>query len=217
MGCGRHMFLQFQNNRHTEKDESQVWQSLTNGKREALDTLFRSYYGRLLNYGIKLVPNRVLVKDAIQKLFLKLWDKRQSLSKPKSVRSYLFVSMRRILLSKVKRQKAREERNLAYTESEFRESFNIEEVIIAGETRTQQEQVLANAIQKLSPRQKEALYLRFYDGLKNEEIADVMDIAHQSVRNHISEAIQKIKVHLPSSFTFPEIQPVKSYKHAESM
>lgn len=211
------MFLSFQNNRDTEKDESQLWQSLTNGNRNALDSLFRSYYPRLLNYGVKLVSDRDLVKDAIQKLFLKLWKKRKSLSQPESVRSYLFVSLRRIILARVKRQKAREERNKSYSDAAFRRSFNIEEVIIAGETRTQQKQLLARAFRELSPRQKEALYLRFYDGLRNKEIAEVMDITHQSVRNHISEAIQKIKRHLPSQFAIPEIHPINEYKRAESM
>lgn len=211
------MFLQFQNNQGAKKDESQIWSSLIDGNREALDTLFRCYYGRLLNYGIKLVRQRALVKDAIQKLFLKLWNKRESLSQPESIKSYLFVSMRRILLAKVERQNARSERDQSYVDSTFRESFNIEEFIIADETQSQQKKMLARAIQELSPRQKEALYLRFYDGLQNKEIAEVMDIAHQSVRNHISEAIQSIKHHLPASFTFSKIRFLKAYKRAESI
>lgn len=199
------MFLQSQNSSSSDEDESRLWQDLLNGNKEALNSLFRMYYGGLLNYGTKLVADRELVKDAIQKLFLKLWNKRQSLSKPQSVKSYLYVSLRRIVLARVKKRKARDERNQSYMDSVFRQSSNIEEAIIRGESQTYKKKRLAEAIPELSPRQKEALYLRFYDGLTNKEIALVMDIAHQSVRNHISKALGKIRQHMPDSFSFPQI------------
>jgi len=199
------MFLQSQNSSSSDEDESRLWQDLMNGNKEALNSLFRMYYGGLLNYGTKLVADRELVKDAIQKLFLKLWNKRQSLSKPQSVKSYLYVSLRRIVLARVKKLKARDERNQSYMDSVFQQSSNIEEAIIRGESQTYKKKRLAEAIPELSPRQKEALYLRFYDGLTNKEIALVMDIAHQSVRNHISKALGKIRQNMPDSFSFPQI------------
>lgn len=210
------MFRQIPNSDAANKEDL-LWQKLLEGRRKALDDLFRLYYGPLLNYGIKLVADRELVKDAIQKLFLKLWNKRQSLSRPRSIKSYLYVSMRRILLGKVEKRKSRKRRNKSYLESKPSVSFAVEEAIVAGEHQIEQRKVLAKAVAKLSPRQKEALYLRFYDGLTNKEVADVMDIAHQSVRNHISEAIQKLKFYIPDSLSFSNEQNIKAQKVAESL
>lgn len=211
------MASQFRNSSATQNNESRLWEGLIDGNREALNNLFRIYFENLLNYGIKLAGDQELVKDAIQKLFYKLWKSRQSLSKPASIKSYLFVSLRRILLAKIKREKAREKRNKLYMDAAFSYSFSIENEIITKETRNQDTQVLLKAIQKLSPRQKEALYLRFYDGLTNKEVAEVMEISHQSVRNHISEAIQSIKLHLSPSFSFSDLKPLNKLKQAESL
>jgi RNA polymerase sigma-70 factor (ECF subfamily) len=210
------MYLQLLDNDNAF-EEAELWQDLIAGNRDALDTLFRSYYAPLLNYGMRLVTNRDLVKDAIQKLFLKLWDQRRSLSRPESIKSYLFVSIRRILLARLKRQRARDKRNRAYSQDMPCTSFNIEDDIIAGETQIRQKKELAQAICQLSPRQKEALYLRFYDGLRNKEIAEVMAITHQSVRNHISEAIKAIQRYLPSSSSLPHLQRLSDFNRAESI
>lgn len=210
------MFLQPSNSDNGSIDETLLWEELLDGKREALDALFRAYYNPLLNYGIKLVPDRESVKDGIQKLFLKLWRKRRFLSKPESIKAYLFVSLRRILMEQVEREKARNRRNKNYVDSLFKESFNIEDHIIANEVEAYKEKALIKAIQKLSPRQKEALYLRFYDGLTNKEVAEVMGITHQSVRNHISEAIQKIKVLVLTAVPFRRTKAPKTYKKVES-
>jgi RNA polymerase sigma factor (sigma-70 family) len=49
------------------------------------------------------------------------------------------------------------------------------------------------ALQSLSKRQKESVYLKFYDGLSNTEIAEVMGVNIQSVYNHVSEAIGEMQ------------------------
>jgi RNA polymerase sigma-70 factor (ECF subfamily) len=199
------MFLQFQKSSAADKDESLLWDKMREGEREALNSLFRRYYRCLLSYGINLVSDRELVRDGIQKLFLKLWNKRQSLSTPQSVKGYLYVSLRRILLAQVKSRRAREKRNKSYMELLFKDSGNIEDTIIDGETASSVKQYVAEAIQSLPPRQKEALYLRFHDGLTNKEIAEIMDIAYQSVRNHISKAIREIRRHAPDTCCLPKL------------
>jgi RNA polymerase sigma factor (sigma-70 family) len=75
----------------------------------------------------------------------------------------------------------------------FEEVYNIEELMIHFETDREKKSQLALALQSLSERQKEAVYLKFYDGLSNTEIAEVMQINVQSVYNHVSEAIAEMQ------------------------
>jgi len=58
---------------------------------------------------------------------------------------------------------------------------------------------LEQALDTLSDRRREALYLRFYHGLRYREIADVMNIQHQSARNYVSEALIHLRTMLDAS------------------
>jgi len=61
-----------------EKDR-QLWQALKNGDEQALETLFRTHWVFLRDYGARLSGRRELAEDAIQEVFLRLWEKRRFL------------------------------------------------------------------------------------------------------------------------------------------
>jgi RNA polymerase sigma factor (sigma-70 family) len=176
-----------------KRELSSLWMSLMEGDRDALSELFSISYSWLFNYGYKIVPNEDFVKDAIQELFLMLWKKRTSVNEAQSVKAYLFSSLRRIIFRKLEKKEHRIARNHYYQENMFEEVYNIEEVIIHFETDWEEREQLALALQSLSKRHKEAIYLKFYDGLSNAEIAEVMQINIQSVYNHISETIYEMQ------------------------
>ncbi len=75
----------------------------------------------------------------------------------------------------------------------FGEDFSINEIVYKDETDKERKEKLVKAMNQLSPRQKETLFLRYYHGLSNDEIAEVMEINHQSVKNNLSRAVQKLR------------------------
>lgn len=170
-----------------------LWSGLRAGNPDSLSKLFCISYPWLYNYGYKIIPREAFIKDAIQELFLNLWRKREEISDALSVKAYLFTSLRRIIFRRLKKQKNRTERNHDYKENFFEEIYNVEEVMIHFEIEQQKKEQLAYALKSLSKRQKEAIYLKFFNGLSNKDIAEVMDINKQSVYNHVSKAIQKMQ------------------------
>ncbi|SHE45821.1 RNA polymerase sigma-70 factor, ECF subfamily [Fodinibius roseus] len=184
-----------------EKDRSEgkgdglrLWESLCGGEKKALDDLFRLYYTPLYDYGIKIISNENIVKDAIQELFLKLWKTHSSLNTtPRSVRAYLLVSLRRILFRSLNRKQKCDERNRKYLDNAFRNNFTQEDLMIRSETDEKKKKILLKAINRLNKRQKETLFLRYYHGLTNEEIADVLCINRQSVKNNLYRALKNLR------------------------
>lgn len=170
-----------------------LWKEIRNGNEEALDNLYCSTYSHLYNYGFQITPQESLVKDAIQELFLRIWRTYPNLSQAYSVKSYLFQSLRRILLRNLKTEKNRSKRNKKYVEESFREIYNIEELMIHLETEKQQKEMLVKALDSLSKRQKEAIFLKFYEGASNKEIAQIMEINAQSVYNLIYRSVERLK------------------------
>jgi RNA polymerase sigma-70 factor (ECF subfamily) len=97
------------NNRvkNEENELNALWLALMGGDQEGLSELFCTSYPMLFNYGYKIVPHEAFVKDAIQELFLTLWEKRGAINKAESVKAYLFSSLRRIILRRLEKREHR--------------------------------------------------------------------------------------------------------------
>lgn len=176
-----------------DSDPDLLWAKLRMGSEEAISKLFCLYYSQLYNYGYNIIPRKELVKDCIQELFLTLWNKREGINEPHSVKAYLISSFRRIILRKLKRHRNRTKRNQTYIDSFFEEPYNIEQLLVHFETQQELKNKLKNAIDSLSKRQMESIYLKFYHGLTADEIAHIMGVNKQSVYNHVSEAISNMQ------------------------
>lgn len=171
----------------------ELWRNVRSGKEKALSELFCVSYSWLFKYGYRIIPREAFVKDAIQELFLILWEKRASINEARSVRSYLCSSLRRLIFRRMRKQNNRTKRNYRYNQHHAEELQNREELIIRFEDDQEKERRLSLAIGSLSDRQKEAIFLKYYDGLTNTEIARIMDINKQSVYNHVSAAIRTMQ------------------------
>ncbi len=180
-------------NHRTNCETDQKWTGIRNGCEKSFSDLYCLYYHRLFRYGYSISANHELIKDSIQELFLVIWSHRNTINKAHSVKAYLFCSMRRIMFRNLHKQRNRYERNRDYIENNFQELFNIEELLVYFEIEREKKNNLIEALNFLSNRQKEAVYLKFYDGLTNDEISNVMNINKQSVYNHISEAINQLQ------------------------
>ena len=178
------------------------------GDHRAFSAMFTKYYSYLYNYGLQIATNReTLVKDALQELFLSLWLKRENLSEVGSLRAYLFKAIRLKIYRLIEKQQARHKRDRSYFEASFQHILNIEELIINLEISKERREQLKFAIESLSKRKREVIYLKFYEGLTNEEISAVMGINVQSVYNHASAAIKILNEYIKETQRF---EPNKS-------
>lgn len=173
--------------------EEELWVKYVGGNRKAYSILFLRCYERLFRYGMQFSSREEIVKDSIQKLFLRLWKNREELACPQSVYGYLYVSLRRILLRRDRRKKSRVQRHSDFMEEEPYWISSIEQMIINQEENTRRKELFQFALQELSPRQKEALLLRIDSGMSNGEIANIMDVSGKRVRNLIYEATKRLK------------------------
>ncbi|RMD64903.1 sigma-70 family RNA polymerase sigma factor [Candidatus Parcubacteria bacterium] len=174
-------------------DDRRLWENLRQGDSRALEQLFQTHYTALFDYGLKLAGQSELVKDAIQDLFIYLWEKRTTLANAASVRAYLLISFRRRLLSAIDRQ--REQRQALHEIAQERpdNAFSAEDSLIFAEVKESQKQALKKAFETIPARMREALYLKTYTCLSYAEIAQVMDVRPQVARNYVSEAFRRLR------------------------
>ena len=169
-----------------------VWLNLKDGNADAVDALMRKYYADLYNYGVKLSANPSLTQDCIQDLFLKLWRERETLSQVTFVKTYLLKSLKHSLFQEM----TRDVRRGHYNEPADHEAgivFSQEDLLIGQQDLSEQRERVVQALNKLPRRHREAVYLKFYGELTNEEIAEIMSLKTQSVYNLIYEALKILK------------------------
>jgi RNA polymerase sigma factor (sigma-70 family) len=171
----------------------ELWQQLKDGSVQAMGELFSRNHSYLVSYGLKIIPSREIVFDSIQEVFLSIWNSRENLGDVCNIVAYLFKALRNELLRRIRQ----EARFSVISESKPTEAidmcFSFEDIILQKETSREIHQFLLQALNKLGARQKEAIFLKFYFGMSNSEIAEVMDLQDQSVRNTIYEALKLLK------------------------
>ncbi|MCC5908310.1 MAG: sigma-70 family RNA polymerase sigma factor [Balneolaceae bacterium] len=169
------------------------WDKFVNGDSSAFEGLFNGYYDSLYAYGCKLCNDPGMVKDSIQTIFVSIWERRNNLKNIKSPNSYMFVALRQNILKAILK-KDRETNLSAYDiESIYDIDFSEEEIFIRNEIRKDQKKSLLRALNQLSNRQKEVLYLHYFNGMSYAEIEEILSINRQSVRNHMFRAMQALR------------------------
>ena len=175
--------------------DKEWWSALKDGQEEALAHIYTTHIDDLLQYGQRFSQDQSLVEDCIQELFVQLWKKRSGLGDAISIRAYLFVALRRSIIRAVNK-KMKYTSNRSPEDYDFQAELAIEDMIIAEEMSREQSEELAVAFAELSRRQREVLYLRFYQELEYEDICEIMDLGYQSVRNLVSAAINRLRSYL---------------------
>lgn len=184
-------------------EDINLWKRIINDDScVAFSALFRKYYKPLLNYGLQLVPRKQLVQDSIQELFFTVWDKRERLSEIDNVSSYLYTSFRRTLFRQIEIFRTWQKRDhLYFTETSDERLLDTEQLLIIEEIRKETIENLQKAFENLNGHQREVAFLKFYSGLSNDEICEIMGVKKESVYNYIYRAISTLKENMSISLT----------------
>ncbi len=150
------------------------------GNRQALKKLYERYHMQLYYLGKRYLKNKELAEDAVQDVFLKVWDKRKKIDPTLSIEGFLFTTLKNHVLNMVrdegKRKKIIEE--VKQTAQTGKSVQTVEEEIIYSEY----EDFLNKAINKLSPAEQKVFKLRSIEGLSNEEIAKKRKVSQNTVK-----------------------------------
>ncbi|TDE12916.1 RNA polymerase sigma factor [Dyadobacter psychrotolerans] len=178
-----------------------LWKAFKTGDGEAFSKIYRLYVKVLYRYGQKISPDTKVVEDAIQDLFVDIWNGRENLTDPDSVKYYLFRILRRkisrILTSPYAAEQL-EEQHLEFISPT--ESFETEMVRLEGDHLKLRK--VQDAILQLSSRQQEAINLRYFHDFSHHQIAEIMDISLQSVHNTLQKAMKGLRLVLDHNIEF---------------
>ena len=173
--------------------ETDLLQHLQQNDQGALASLMAMYYDNLYNYAARFTKDDGLIKDCIQEVFISLWQRRQTAGAILSPKYYFLRAVKNKVLKAIHsniRKATSAELQDGY---DFFHQFSIEQVIIEKQVSEEKAEKLRNILSQLSKRQKEIVYLKYYQYLDHAQIAELMNISTQSVYNLLHEAIHKLR------------------------
>lgn len=179
------------NLKYERDSDTLLWKDFLAGDEKAFENIYRVYVKPLYQYGSKFTLNKEVVLDSIQDLFVELFIHRQNLGETDNIKLYLYVSLKRKLTRTLRKNNLVQ--SFPDNELTFLSDYSLENEIFDNESEIKKINELNKALNMLTSRQKEAIYLKFVCRLKYEEIAQIMDLNYQSVRNLVCRAIEKLR------------------------
>jgi RNA polymerase sigma factor (sigma-70 family) len=171
-----------------ESDEY-LWLCFREGNQEAYSLLLRHHVNLLFNYGSKFSKDEDFVKDCIQDVFFELWNRRGKIKQAACVKAYLFKALR----LRIFREQSKWKNTELFEGTQILEDFNIESHLIHEQTSKEIAVKLKEILGSLPQRQKEILYLHFFEDIDHEEIARIMGLNRQSVYNLLYRSITALR------------------------
>lgn len=180
------------NNSDPGKD-LRIWNAFRAGSREAFDLIFRQEAAALQAYGNKFTGDHELVLDCIQDLFVELWNRRSNLGETTSIRFYLLCALRRRIVKSIHGMQRFEEAAEDAMHLQEQINFSAEHLWLLKEAEQSKKANLRRAIEGLTRRQRESIYLKFFQGLRNDEVAKVMCLSEASVCTLVSQSVRALR------------------------
>jgi RNA polymerase sigma-70 factor (family 1) len=170
---------------------------LKSGDRAAYSQIYDRYERLLFVHAYKRLRNREEARDIVQDLFIVLWTKREEINFKNSLRAYLYTAIRNRIFDLIARQKL---------ESTY--IVSLQQFIDLGHFTTDHQArynqlmtLIEKEIASLPSKMREVFELSRNEQLSHREIAEKLNIAEQTVKKQVQNALRILKVKLGPLFT----------------
>jgi len=177
---------------YTGLTDYEKWSHFKKGDVRAFSFIYAEYSSILYLYGMKFTKDTIIVEDAVQDLFADLLKNCRNLGDTDNIQFYLLKSFKRKLFRNIKKEKRSLNLQNA-NDCDFHITYSIEHQLINEDISKEKTELLIRALKTLTPRQKEAIYLKFTRELDYKEVSGVMEISVEGCRNLIAKAVKTLK------------------------
>lgn len=159
---------------------------------DTFETLFRKYYQMLCAYAYSFVNDTDNAEEIVQELFYKLWEKRSEITINSSVKSYLYTAVHNRCLKYI------EHKNV---ESRYRNYYLMHESEIDSEQHVSADVhdlqgIIDNTLDALPARCSRIFRMSRFEGLKYQEIAQLLSISIKTVEANMGKALKMLRKNL---------------------
>ena len=171
---------------------------LRSGEADAFTALYERYHRLLYVLAYKYLKDRDASEDAVQQVFLKLWEARSFMEPNMNLRNYLYTMLKNLVLNEIRDRNSAVEKNyeMAQCSSSYEDELfhKIEEKDMMSR--------LYEAIDRLPEQKRKVVWYKLRGNLRNQEIAERLGISIPTVKTHYAQAIKMLRAQFERFFLF---------------
>ncbi|WP_235114272.1 RNA polymerase sigma-70 factor [Cyclobacterium qasimii] len=170
--------------------------SLKQGDMAAFDELYFRYAKKLMAFSLTFLADQQLAEEAVQEVFVRVWERRKKLDETKSFKSYLFQAVKFYMYNYIRDRK--KDCSLDDLSVDCLVASNNQEDDL---TYSEMEGMVMELIEKLPKVQKEVFKLNKLKGMNSDQIAHQMNLSKRTIEHHIylaSKSLKKNLLHNPT-------------------
>ena len=175
-------------------EDLDIIDALKTRDKRRFEVFYKKYYKPLFTVAFRYVGHNETAEEIVHDVFINIWNKAEQLDIQTSMKSYLFKSIVNSSLNHIKKEKTQLVKQSAYQiahdqalEAIENETNEAEEALLKG---------LEDALSLLPEKCKQVMYLSRFGKLKQQEIADQLEISIKTVKNHLTYGFKKLREHL---------------------
>jgi RNA polymerase sigma-70 factor (family 1) len=158
---------------------------------EAFTLLYRRHWEPLFITTVRVILNKEDAEDIVQEVFASLWNRRTALNLTGPLGAYLQTSVKYKAINYIEKNITR--RHYAQTLGKAAEASSPPSAEILLHVKDVQ-QVVQTVIRNMPPKMREVYRLSRQEHLSHREIAVRLDISEETVKKHIQNALQLLRM-----------------------
>ena len=166
-------------------DKAKVIERIKQSDKNAFNELFVHYYKRLCRFAYVILKCEPSAEEAVQEVFMKLWENRAKITIALNIDSYLFIAVKNTSMNLIKFNHIRR----THESSPEVASSSDTKIFDSATFRVH----LEKAVEKLPEQCRMIYHLKNFEGLSYSEIAEYLDISEKTVENQVHIALGKLK------------------------
>lgn len=170
----------------------ELWMLLKAGDRPAFEFIYDRFFDDMYEYGIRLCKDDFILKDKIQDVFIRIWTRHEKLGSTANIKAYLFTALRNSINEEY-RSNILHHTLLDKFRSGLPVNFSLEFELLEKEAEQEKLRQLHGALNQLSDRQKEIIYLRFLQDMDYDEVSKIMNITTKAAYKLSARALESLK------------------------
>jgi len=172
--------------------EKELLENFLKGEEQACTYVYNRYFSRICLYASSFVDETKEAEDIAEEGFIRLWQGKRNFESLAHLKAALYQTTRRVGLNhQTARQRSLNRVDMYAAQQDQDQNSHLQEIIY-----TEAMAELYEAIQKLPPKAREIIQLTYLQGNSNQEVADLLHISIQTVKNQKMRALSLLRQHL---------------------
>jgi RNA polymerase sigma-70 factor, ECF subfamily len=153
-----------------------------------IELLFKTYFKRLVYFAIRYLKDEDTAKEVVHDVFINVWEKRESVDREKSIKSYLYTAVYNRSLNHIRDNK------------KIDNSLQVDESIVSGSSEFQDimqenelQSAIEDAVQQLPEKCREVFVMSRYQEMKYAEIGESLNISVKTVEAQVTKALKILR------------------------